>query len=92
MEKDLKHLVIEFGYLLLPEDHNKVSALLKVITPKRIFKEQKVFYLGVQEGNMLLLNEKFDEAMFRKVSHDMLTMHKVDLNTINRNDYLMELY
>lgn len=40
----------------------------------------------------MLLNEKFNEEMFRKISYDMLTMHGVDLNTINKNEYIMELY
>lgn len=92
LEKDLNHLVVEFGYLLLPKDSDKVSALIKVITPKKIFQPSKVFYLGTQDGNMMLLNEKFNEEMFRKVSYDMLTMHGVDLNTINKNEYIMELY
>ena len=91
-EKDFKHLVVEFGYLLLPDNHDEVSAVLKVVIPKKMFRNEKIFYFGVQKGKIMLLNESFNEAMFRKVSNDMLTMHKVDLNTINRNDYIMELY
>lgn len=92
MEKDLKHLVVEFGYLLSSEDGNKISTLLKVIIPKRMFKEQKTFYLGTQDGKLIILNENFNETMFRKVSNDMLTMHRVDLSNINSSDYIMELY
>lgn len=43
LEKDLNHLVVEFGYLLLPKDSDKVSALIKVITPKKYLRHQKFF-------------------------------------------------
>ena len=92
LEKDLKHLVVEFGYLLMPKDRDEVSTLMKVTTPKKLFQAPKVFYLGSQSGKLMLLNENFGEDMFRKVSQDMLTRHKVDMTTINRNEYIMELY
>ncbi len=92
MEKDLNHLVVEFGYLLMPKDSNDVSTLMKITTPKKLFQSQKVFYLVSQGDKLLLLNESFSEDMFRKVSQDMLMRHKVDINTINRNEYIMELY
>ena len=95
LEKDLKHLVVEFGYLFLPENSNNVSdvkTLLKVMPPKKMFQSQKTYYLGTQDGKLLLLNESFNEAMFRKISNDVLLMHKVDLNTIDKKDYTMELY
>ena len=92
MEKDLKHLVVEFGYLLMPKDRDEVSTLIKITTPKKLFQSQKVFYLVSQGDKLLLLNESFSEDMFRKVSQDMLMRHKVDINTINRNEYIMELY
>lgn len=92
LEQDSKHLVIEFGYLLLPKDIDKPAALLKVITPKKLFKASKVFYIALQKGEMMILGDNFNEEMFRKVSTDMLTMHNVDLNTINKNEYIMELY
>ena len=41
---------------------------------------------------MMLLTENFDEDKFRNISNDMLNMHKVDLNTINKKDYIMQLY
>ncbi len=91
-EKDLKHLVVEFGYLLLPDNTEDLCALLKIITPKRLLSKSKIFYVAIQQGNMMLLDNRFDEAMFRKTSADMLVMHKVDLNTINSKDYIMELY
>lgn len=91
-EKDLKNLVVEFGYLLLPNGSDNVCALLKVMPPKRLFEKQRVFYLGTQEDKLLLLNESFNEAMFRKVSSDMLVMHKVDLDEVDRRDYIMKLY
>ncbi|MDE5630292.1 MAG: hypothetical protein K2I70_01705, partial [Bacilli bacterium] len=65
---------------------------LKVITPSKILKKSKTFYLSIQEGNMMLLDNHFDEAMFQKVSSDMLVMHKVDVNNLNKKDYIMELY
>lgn len=92
MEKDLKNLIVEFGYLLLPDNHDEVSSLLKITTPKRLLQNQKVFYMGVQKGKMMLLTENFDENTFRKISNDMLNMHKVDLNTMDRKDYIMQLY
>ncbi len=39
----------------------------------------------------MLLENNFDENKFKKISQDMLTMHKVDLNSINPKDYSMEL-
>ena len=95
LDKDLKHLVVEFGYLLLPENSNNVSdvkTLLKVMPPKKMFQSQKTYYLATQDGKLLLLNERFNEAIFRKISNDVLLMHKVDLNTIDKKDYTMELY
>ena len=53
LEKDLNHLVVEFGYLLLSKDSDEVSALIKVVTPKKIFQPSKIFYLGTQGGNRL---------------------------------------
>lgn len=34
MEKDLNHLVVEFGYLLMPKDSDDVNTLMKITTPK----------------------------------------------------------
>lgn len=90
--KDLKHLRVEFGYLLLPETKENICALLKVITPKKLLSKSKVFYLAIQEGKMMILGNDFNESMFRKVSSDMLAMHKVDLDKINPKDFIMELY
>lgn len=92
IEKDLKNLIVEFGYLLLPENHEEVSSLLKITVPKRLLQSQKVFYMGVQKGKMMLLTENFDENTFRKISKNMLNMHKVDFSTIDRKDYIMQLY
>lgn len=91
-DKDLKNLKVEFGYLLLPDNTEDLCALLKIITPKRMLAKSKIFYVAIQQGNMMLLDDRFDEAMFRKVSEDMLVMHKVDLNTVNSKDYTMELF
>lgn len=92
LDKDSKHLVIEFGYLLLPNDTDKPAALLKIITPKKLFNASKVFYIAIQKGEMMILDEKFNEEIFEKVSTDMLTMHGIDISTINKNEYIMELY
>jgi len=92
LEKDLKHLVVEFGYLFMPKERDHVSTLMKITTQKKLFQPSKVFYLGTQDGKLLLLNENFGEDMFRKVSQDMLIRHKVDMTTINRSEYIMELY
>ena len=87
---DFKNLVIEFGYLFLTHD-NTYSSLLKVILPKKLLRPQKIFYIGIQQGKIMLLDNNFNENMFKKVSQDMLAMHKVDLNSINPKDYSMEL-
>ena len=89
---NLKNLIVEFGYLLLPKNKNNVSTLFKVIIPKKLFQNKKIFYFGTQENKLLLLNQDFNEALFKKISYDMLTMHKVDLNSINSKDYMMQLY
>ena len=92
MKKDLKHLIVKFGYLLLNEKTNELHTLIKVMPPKKMFQKQKVFYLGSQEGKLLLLNEMFTEELYIKTKTRMLTLHQVDLNTINERDYGMELY
>ncbi len=90
--KDLKHLVIEFGYLFLREGSDIPITMLKVMPPKKLFGEQKVFYFGSQDNKLLLLNDSFNENTFRKIQNDMFVMHKVDITTINWNEYKMELY
>lgn len=92
LEKDTKHLIVEFGYLLLPKDSDKPSSLLKIVTPKKLFKQSKVFYIAIQKGEMMILDNNFNNEMFKKVSLDMLTMHGVDISAINKNEYVMELY
>ena len=89
--KDLKHLIIEFAYLFLNNNVEPVT-MNKVITPKSFFKKSKIFYLGSQEGNLLLLNNNFTEETYKKIQNDMFIMHKVDILSINWNDYKMELY
>ena len=91
-DKDLKHLTVEFGYLLLPDETADVCGLLRIVTPKGLLSKSKIFYVAIQQGKMMLLDERFDDNMFRKVSLDMLAMHKVDIDNINRKDYIMELY
>lgn len=90
--KDLKHLVIEFGYLLITENPDEPCAMLKVILPKRPLKPQKIYYLGIQEGTLHVLNEQFTEATFRQVQKDMFAMHHIDINDTSVNAYRMELY
>lgn len=91
MPKDLKHLVVEFGYLFI-NDKNEPSTMLKIVTPKRLFKQSKTFYFGSQDGKLMLLNNNFNEETFRNVQNDMFVRHQVDIININRNDYKMELY
>lgn len=89
--KDLKHLIVEFAYLFQNDKEEPVT-MIKVITPKRLFNPSKVFYFGSQNGNLLLLNNKFNEEAYKKIQNDMFVMHKVDILSINWNDYKMELY
>lgn len=91
LEKDLKHLVIEFGYLFI-NHQNQPSAMLKMTIPKKLFKPERIYYFGTQDGKLLLLDNNFNEETFRKIQNDMFVMHKVDVININRNDYKMELY
>ncbi len=90
--KDLKHLVVEFGYLFKAGEPDDYSTMFKVIIPKKLFKPERTFYFGTQEGKLMLLNEAFTEETFRKIQSDMFIRHRVDLNTLNSNDYKMELY
>lgn len=90
--KDLKHLVIEFGYLFVRDGSDIPITMLKVITPKRLFSKQKVFYFGSRDNKLLLLNDSFNENIFRQYQNEMFLMHKVDINTINWSEYKMELY
>lgn len=86
-ENDLKNLRVEFGYLLI-SDGGVISSLLKVI----VHNGKRVYYFGISKGQLNLLDEKFNDDMFKKISYDMLTMHKVDINSENPNDYVIELY
>ena len=89
-KNDFKNLIIEFGYLFL-DNNNTYSSLLKVIVPKKVLSPQKIFYIGIQQEKIMLLKNNFDENMFKKISQDMLVMHKVDLNSMNPKVYSMEL-
>ena len=88
--KDFKNLIIEFGYLFL-DNNDAYSSLLKVIVPKKVLSPQKIFYIAIQKEKIMLLENNFNENVFKKVSQDMLVMHKVDLKGINTKDYVMEL-
>ncbi len=87
---DFKNLIIEFGYLFLDNDNN-YSSLLKVIVPGKLFKSERVFYVAIQKKSIMLLENGFDDNQFKKISQDMLVMHKVDLNSIDSKDYSMQL-
>ena len=89
-KQELMNIAVEFGYLLLDDD-NHYSSLLKVIVPQNQFGPTKIFYIGIQKERILLLDNNFNEEMFKKVSNDMLVMHKVDINNKNEDDYIMHL-
>ena len=91
INKDLKHLVVEFGYLFKISENN-FTTMFKMTIPKKLFSKERVFYFGTQNGNLMLLNSSFNEEMFRKIQHDMFIMHHVDIEKENRNQYIMELY
>lgn len=92
IKKELKHLLIEFGYLL-KDNNNEIVTLVKVKTPSKLLKKEKIFFLAMQQGELILLdNNKFNELVFRKVSDDMLKMHNVNMDSLNPKDYFMELY
>ena len=91
MPKDLKHLVVEFGYLFLMPN-GEPSTMLKVITPKRLFKPQRTYYFGSQDGKLMLLNQGFTEDTFRKIQNDMFNMHQVNYALEDKSKYKMELY
>lgn len=42
MKKELKHLLIEFGYLL-KDNNNEIVTLVKVKTPSKLLKRKKYF-------------------------------------------------
>lgn len=91
MPKDLKHLIVEFGYLLIKPD-GEICTMLKVMPPKRLFKPQKTYYFGSQEGKLMFLNETFTEETFRKIQNDMFNMHNINYALEDKNKYKMELY
>ncbi len=76
----LKHLVIEFGYLLITDDSDKACTRFKVILPKKLFKTQKIYYFGTQDDKLILLNGQFTEEIFRSIQNDMFAMHKIDVS------------
>ena len=88
--KDLRHLMVEFGYLFL-DNRSGPQAMFKLTTPKRFLHPQRTFYFGTQNGHLLLLNEQFTEAAFRKIQHDMFIMHGIDAKAVNPQEYLMDL-
>jgi hypothetical protein len=91
MPKDLKHLIVEFGYLLVKPD-GEICTMLKVMPPKRLFKPQKTYYFGSQDGKLMFLNESFTEETFRKIQSDMFNMHKINYALEDKSKYKMELY
>ena len=91
LPKDLKHLVVEFGYLFIMPD-GVPSVMLKVMPPKRLFKPQKTYYFGSQEGKLLFLNSDFTEETFRKYQSDMFNKHQVNYALEDKGKYKMELY
>ena len=91
MPKDLKHLIVEFGYLLVKPD-GEICTMLKVMPPKRLFKPQKTYYFGSQDGKLMFLNESFTEETFRKIQSDMFNMHKINYALEDKRKYKMELY
>ena len=70
---------------------NIYNSLLKVVLPPNELGTSKIFYIGIQDKHIMLLENEFNEDMFKKTSQVMLTMHKVDLNSINKKDYYMQL-
>lgn len=91
LPKDLNHLIVEFGYLFITPKE-EISTMLKVVPPKRLFKPQKTYYFGSQDGKLMLLNETFTEETFRKIQQDMFNMHKVNYALEDKSKYKMELY
>ena len=91
LPKDLNHLIVEFGYLLVKPD-GEICTMLKVMPPKRLFKPQKTYYFGSQDGKLMILNESFTEETFRKIQTDMFNMHKINYALEDISKYKMELY
>lgn len=91
LPKDLKHLVVEFGYLFMTPNSGP-SVMLKVMPPKRLFKPQKTYYFGSQDGKLLFLNSGFTEETFRQYQSDMLNRHQVNYALEDKSKYKMELY
>ena len=90
-KNSLKNIKVEFAYLFLDFDGNP-SALLKIITPKKLFKPEKVYYFGTQDGKLLLLNEKFTEETFLETKRGMFARHNVNAALEDPNSYKMELH
>lgn len=88
LKSDLKYLRIEFGYLFKRPNNNTIEAMFKITIPKK----EKVFYFGTQDGELLLLNNQFTEDTFRRIQSDMFSIHNIDVQNINKSDYIMELY
>ncbi len=91
MKKDLNYLTLEFGYLFQDNDNN-IVALVKVQTAGGLFKKKKTFFVGYQQNNLMLLGNGFNDILFRKTSDDMLKMHNVDMSSLNKKSYFMQLY
>ena len=89
--KDLRHVVVEFGFLLI-DSLGRPETMFKLTIPKKLFHPQRTFYFGTQDGKLLLLNEKFTEEAFRAIQNDMFITHGIDADTEDPRNYIMELY
>lgn len=67
--EDINNIKIEFGYLLMIENHG-LEALFKVS------KDINVYYFAAQKDNLTLLN--FNEQQYKETVAYMLKQHKSD--------------
>ncbi len=64
---DAVNTKVEFGYIYLREDN--YEAMFKVITDK------KTVYFAVQKGQMMRLNDTFNDLMFEGTAKQMKELH-----------------
>lgn len=64
---DAVNTKVEFGYIYLREDN--YEAMFKIVTDK------KTAYFAVQKGQMIRLNEAFNDLMFEGTAKQMKELH-----------------
>ena len=90
MKRNTKNITIEFSYLIINEN-NQAETTLKVVIPKKLFKEEKVYYMSLYNDKLIILQESFSESLFLKLREMKLFFLNEDKEKMNYYDYVIKL-